>query len=247
MAKEKNQQDGFLSNLILNVVLPAVILTKGEKLLAKLGLVSLGEINPLYFFLIALAFPIFYGVSDLIKRKKWNIFSIFGVLNVLLTGTIGLFELSRDWIIAKEAGIPAILGVFVCLSCLTKKPLARILFFNENMFDIEKIEGILKEKNLEQNMKKTLKISTYFIACSFFVSATIQFFLASIIFKEGATPAEFNEQVGQMTWISYLAVFLPCILIMILSMYKTFSDIKKYTGLSFEESLSEQLKENSKK
>ncbi|MBO6102843.1 MAG: hypothetical protein J6P03_06280 [Opitutales bacterium] len=244
MAQPKQKQkDGFFANLVLNIVLPALILTKGEKLLVKIGLAAEGQIPPIALFLAALAFPIFYGAADLIKRGKWNIFSIFGLLNVLLTGTIGLFELSREWIIAKEAGIPALLGVCVCVSALTKKPLAKVLFFTPAIFDVEKISKILAEKKRSEALERTFKISTLLISLSFFASAAIQFFLARSIFTEGASAAEFNAQVGQMTWVSYIAVFAPCIAIMFAAMFKTFADIKKFTGLGFEETLAESARQ----
>ena len=242
MADSAKRENLWL-NLGLNVVLPALILSKGQGALERIFGLEAGAVNPLAIFLIALAFPFFYGVLDLAKRKKWNIFSIFGVLNVLLTGTVGLFELSREWIIAKEAGIPAILGFCVLLSAFTSKPLARVLIYNDALLDVKMLDQVLDKKNATLEFAKSLRVSTFLIAASFFVSALIQFFLASSIFTGKTSGAEFNAQVGKMTWVSYIAVLGPCMIISIAALLKIFKDLKRLTGLSLEDSLAEQLRQ----
>jgi len=52
---------------------------------------------------VALLFPIGYGIWDWSKEKKINIFSALGLISVLLTGGIGLFELPTQWVAIKEA------------------------------------------------------------------------------------------------------------------------------------------------
>lgn len=237
------KKENFWLNLGLNVVLPALMLSKGQVALEKvLGLES-GAVPPLAIFCAALALPFFYGIIDLIKRKKWNIFSIFGVLNVFLTGTVGLFELSKEWIIAKEAGIPAILGLLVLGSAYTSKPLARVLIYNDALLDVKMLDEALEKKGAKAEFQKSLKASTILIAASFFVSALIQFFLAASIFTGKTSGSEFNEQVGKMTWVSYIAVLGPCMIISVLALLKIFKDLKRLTGLSLEESLAEELRQ----
>ena len=236
------KKESFWLNLGLNVVLPALILSKGQSALENALKLEPDSIPPLAIFCVALAFPFFYGILDLIKRKKWNIFSIFGVLNVFLTGTVGLFELSREWIIAKEAGIPAILGLLVLGSAYTSKPLARVLIYNDALLDVKMLDDVLEKKGAKTEFQKSLKASTILIAASFFVSALIQFFLAASIFTGKTSGSEFNEQVGKMTWVSYIAVLGPCMIISILALLKIFKDLKRLTGLSLEESLAEELR-----
>ena len=76
MADSAKRENLWL-NLGLNVVLPALILSKGQGALERIFGLEAGAVNPLAIFLVALAFPFFYGVLDLAKRRKWNIFSIF--------------------------------------------------------------------------------------------------------------------------------------------------------------------------
>jgi len=162
------------------------------------------------------------------------------------TGTIGLFELSRGWIIAKEAGIPALLGVAVLISAYTARPLARVLIYNDALLDTQKVGAALEERGNSQKFAAALKTSTILVSASFFASGAIQFFLARMIYTEGASPEEFNAQVGRMTWISYLAVLLPCMLITCAAFVKIANAIKTLAGLDFEEALAPELREGKK-
>ncbi|MBO5782285.1 MAG: hypothetical protein J6R08_07495 [Opitutales bacterium] len=245
MSEGKNKESIWL-NLGVNVILPTIILMKAQKWLVSSGIIAQENAKPIYFFAIAIALPLFYGIYDLAKRGKWNIFSIFGILNVLLTGTIGLFELSRGWIIAKEAGIPAILGLAVLISAYTKKPLVKILIYNDTLLDTKKVAEALEERNNTAKFFDALKGATILISASFFASGIIQFFLAAMIYTENASAEEFNSQVGQMTWISYLVVLLPCMAITAAALFKILNAIKNLTGFSFEEVLSQELRENKK-
>lgn len=245
MSDGKSKESIWL-NLGVNVILPALILTKAQKWLVSSELVAQENAKPIYFFAIAIALPVIYGIYDLAHRGKWNIFSIFGILNVLLTGTIGLFELSREWIIAKEAGIPAILGLAVLISAYTKKPLVKVLIYNDALLDTKKIAAALEERNSTGKFFGALKGATILISASFFASGIIQFFLASAIYTENANAEEFNSQVGQMTWISYLVVLLPCMAITAAALYKIISAIKNLTGFTFEEVLPQNLREDKK-
>lgn len=245
MSEGKNKESIWL-NLGVNVILPTIILMKAQKWLVSSGIIAQENAKPIYFFAIAIALPLFYGIYDLAKRGKWNIFSIFGILNVLLTGTIGLFELSRGWIIAKEAGIPAILGLAILISAYTKKPLVKILIYNDTLLDTKKVAEALKERNNTAKFFDALKGATILISASFFASGIIQFFLAAMIYTENASAEEFNSQVGQMTWISYLVVLLPCMAITAAALFKILNAIKNLTGFTFEEVLSQELRENKK-
>ena len=51
---------------------------------------------------IALAFPITYFVYDYFKRSKYNFLSILGLISVLLTGGIGIFEIPTKWFALKK-------------------------------------------------------------------------------------------------------------------------------------------------
>lgn len=111
-------ENAFL-NLLFNILLPILILNKGSEMLGALAALGL-----------ALLFPIAYGLYDLAQRRKVNMFSIIGLLNVSLTGGLAVSGLGGFWFALKEAVFPLIIGVFVAGSALTKKPLIQTLVIN---------------------------------------------------------------------------------------------------------------------
>ena len=86
---------------------------------------------------------------------------------MLLTGSIGLFELDNKWLAIKEASIPAIIGIAVLVSTFTPYPLVRALLFNAAIMDVETIQKKLEENNSVQVFERKLMKATYFVAGSF--------------------------------------------------------------------------------
>ena len=95
--------------------------------------------------LLAILFPISYGIMDLIKRKKWNILAILGALSALLTGGIGLIPGATVFILRlKESAMPAILGLLTILTLKTEKPLVRLFLYNPEIIKVSLVEERLK-------------------------------------------------------------------------------------------------------
>ena len=94
------KSESLLLNLLFNIIIPTVILTKlsGDDYLGtRLAIV------------VALAFPVIYGLKDFVAARKINFFSALGVVSVFLTGGISLLELDPAYIAIKEAAIPAVI------------------------------------------------------------------------------------------------------------------------------------------
>ena len=220
------QNEGALSNLIFNIIVPAVILMKFSKdayLGATWGLV------------IALAFPVIYFLYDLLKNNNKNFISILGFVSVLLTGGIGLLELSPDIYAIKEALIPFIIGVAVLVSIRTKYAVFNKLLYRSEVFEVEKIDNILIGNGNKECFVKKMTYANFFLAASFFVSSALNYILAAIIVKSPAGSEAFNEEVGKMTMLSYPVIVVPSMIILGLVFYFFIRDIKQLTGLKFEE------------
>src|SRR6476661_3851756 len=98
---QPKQEHGLL-NLVFNILIPVLILNKGS---AKIG--SLPAL------IIALAFPLGFGLFDLYKKRKWNPLSILGFTNVMVTGSLAVLGLGGIWFSLKEAFFPFLIGAFV--------------------------------------------------------------------------------------------------------------------------------------
>jgi hypothetical protein len=226
-------------NLLLNIVIPSVILMKFS------GEDRLGPVNGL---LLALAFPLIYGIYDLFDRKKLNFFSILGLVSILLTGGFGLLKLNAEWIAVKEATVPAAIGLAVLLSLKTRFPLVRKMLFNETIMNVDLVNERLDSKGNHHLFEKLLVQASYLLALSFLLSACLNYGLAKyILVSEPGTPA-FNEELGRMTALSYPVIVLPSMVVMILALWMLLHGIKRLTGLPLDAifRVHEQAKEQTK-
>ena len=204
---QQAKKENILINLCFNILIPALILSKFSKP---------EMLGPVYGLIIALIFPLSYGIFDFIKRRKTNAISILGFVSVLLTGVIGLFQLSAEWIAIKEASVPLIIAIAILISIKTKYPLVKTFLYNEKLFDIDRINHILDENGNKETLEKRLKLSSVFLSLSFFLSSLLNFLLAKIMIRSATGTPEFNEELGHMTVLSYFVIALPCTIIMVL-------------------------------
>ncbi len=215
-------------NLLLNILIPVMILMKlssPERLGPALGLV------------VALAFPIGYGIYDFIKQKKLNVFSVIGLISILLTGVIGLFQLDPSWVAVKEAAVPLVLGMAVVISLWTPFPLVKKLIYNDQLINVERIDQILEERDSKPVFEKKLVLATYLVAASFLVSAVLNYVLAKVLVKSPAGTEAFNEELGQMTFWSFPVIAVPSTLIMFLALWMLIKSIQKLTSLELNDIL----------
>ncbi|MCG6202608.1 VC0807 family protein [Psychromonas antarctica] len=213
-------------DLVVSIVIPSFILMK---------LSAENYLGPVGGLIAALAFPLGWGVFELIKYRKFNFIALLGLLSVLLTGGIGLFELDNKWLAIKEAAIPAVIGIAVLVSTFTPYPLVRALLFNPDVMDVEKIKQRLAEHNSTGVFEKRLMKASYLVVCSFTFSAIMNYILAKWLVTSPAGTPEFNEQLGQLTLYSYPMIALPSMLMLLGIFYYLWITIRDLTGLKLEE------------
>ncbi|WP_127715816.1 VC0807 family protein [Halobacteriovorax sp. HLS] len=219
----KEPKENAFLNIGLNVILPSVILTKLS------GDQHLGQV---YSLILALSFPIGYGLYDYIKMKKFNFFSGLGLFSVLMTGGIGLFQLDKSWMVAKETGIPLIMGLAVLYSQFTQYPLVKL--FLGQMIDIELIDKTFKEKGHDGLFEKNLRIASFLLACTFFISAILNYVLAVKVLVGEPGSEEFNQSLGKMTALSFPVISVPMVIMVGVIIAYLVMTIKKNTDLEIE-------------
>src|ERR1700733_8259580 len=107
MSKNENP----LLSLIVNIALPVLILNKAAK--------YMGTHGALWALLLALSFPLVYGIHDYFTNHNKNYVSLLGVLDACLTGSLALFQLEGSWFALKDATLPYCLGAYVLISSYT--------------------------------------------------------------------------------------------------------------------------------
>ncbi|GAB6262878.1 MFS transporter [Photobacterium sp. CCB-ST2H9] len=211
-----------LTDLIFNVIVPSVILMKLS------GQEQLGPVNAL---LLALAFPVILGSYELLKHKKFNFISLLGFISVLLTGGIGLLELDTQWLAIKEALIPGLIGVVVFGSTFTKYPIVTKMIFNDAVLNLELIKEKLNQSGKQSEFNKCLTQSNYLFASTFAFSAVMNYVLATSIVTSPAGSEAFNEELGEMTLLSYPMIAIPSMLMMFGIFYYVWRSIRRMTNL----------------
>ncbi len=225
------KKENLFVNLIVNIVIPTLILTK---------LSSDEYLGPTLSLIIALAFPLGYGLWDYQQRRKWNLFSILGLISVLLTGGISLLQLDAKYIAIKEAAIPGILAVATIISMYTPFPLVKSILLNESVLRLEKINQALAEHNNQAQFDKTLMNASYLVALSFVVSSVLNYVLAKWIVVSEPGSVEYTQELGKLTAWSYPVIVVPAMLILIGAMFYLFRSITKLTKLELEDILVQQ-------
>ena len=213
-------------NLVCNAVFPAVVLSTLSKE-SRLG--------PVWALLLAVSLPLGYGIYDLVRRRKWNVFSVIGVISTALTGGLGLMKLSGFWFAVKEAAVPLVLGAAVPLTLRTRQPLVRELVCNEQVLNMPRVEAALDAAGRRPAFNALLAQVSWIIAGSFALSAVLNFVLALWILKSPAGTSAFTEELGRLTAVSYPVITLPTMAVMIFAMWRLITGLERLTGLTGED------------
>jgi len=221
-------------DLLVSIIIPSVILMKFS------GDEHLGSVNAL---LIGLAFPLLWGLFELIRYHKKNFIALLGLVSVGLTGSIGLLEMDAQWLAVKEAAIPAIIGLAVLISTKTKYPLIRTLLYNPNVLDVNKIQAALNNNKQAHEFDKRLLNATYFFSGTFLFSSIMNYVLARWIVTSPSGTQAFNEELGRMTLLSYPMIAIPSTVMMMLIFYYLWRTIRRLTGFTLEEVMAAHLHE----
>lgn len=237
--REKSE-NSFVS-LIFNIAIPVLILFKFTKLAARFF--PDVQVSPVCVLLVALAFPVIYFIYDYVKNHKPNFISIIGFISILLTGVIGAFQFPSEWIAYKEAAVPFIIGMAILISLKTPYPLVRKLLYNKDLIDIDKVDSILDANHSKEKFDKILVNSTYLLAFSFLVSTILNFTLAKLIIHSPSGTEAFNQELAKMTGLSWPVIALPSTLVMMLALWYLIHNVKKLTGLSFDDMLAPHLRD----
>lgn len=185
----------------------------------------------------ALAFPIGWGLRELVKSRKFSLLAGLGVFSLLLTGGIGLLELDTQWLAVKEAAVPGVLGLVVAASALTRRPLVRVLLYSPLLIDTGRVDAALAARGNLTAFEARLRSATWLLAGSFAFSAVMNYVLATWIVTSPAGSAAFNEELGRLTLVSYPMIALPATLMMLGVLWYLARAIEGLAGLTLNESL----------
>ncbi len=215
-----------LIDLAVSILIPSLILMKlsGEDRLGADGAL-----------LLALAFPLGWGLWELARYRKFNWIALLGLISVLLTGGIGLLQLDTQWLAIKEAAVPGIIGIAVLASTRTRYPLIRTLLYNPKVLNVDKIHEQLERNGQTEHFETRLLRATYLLSGTFFFSSFMNYVLAKWIVNSPAGSAAFTADLGRMTLLSYPMIAIPSMLMMMAIFFYLWRTIHGLTGLRLED------------
>jgi hypothetical protein len=218
--------ENLVVSLVCNIVLPAVVLG---------NLSSPQRLGPAGALVAALAFPLAYGVHDFIRRRTANFISIISFAGVLLTGGLGLLRLDGFWFAVKDAAVSSLIGLAVLFSIRSREPLVKLIFCNDTVMDLPRVEAALQARGQTAGFAGLLKQCTLIVAASFFVSAALGYALARHLLRSPSGTAEFNGELAKMHWLSWPIIVVPCMILMMVALWRLITGLKGLTGLTTDE------------
>lgn len=222
------RKENIFVNLLINIGIPTLILLKfsGD-----------GALGVKWAIILALAFPIFYGLRDIRRTGKFNLFSALGIISIALTGGMALLELPPKYIVIKEAAIPGVFAVLTLLSLKTRYPLVRTFLYNDNIMQVDKVASALAQHGNQAAFERALVVASYLIALSFIVSSILNYLLAKIILVSPPGTEAFNAELGKMNALSFPVIAVPATIVMMFALFYIFRKIKSLTHLHLEDVL----------
>lgn len=105
-------------NILINIAIPVVVL---------LTLSAPDRLGAIPALLLAIGIPAVWGTLGLVRTRKMEVSAILGVISVLATGVIGVFELNTRLFAIKEAAIPLGFAAILLASNTTRFPISTLL------------------------------------------------------------------------------------------------------------------------
>jgi len=227
-AAPKPKAENLFLNLICNVALPTAIMSWGS------GERALG---PKWGLVVALLFPLGYGVHDFIKRRRFNFISGLGFASVLISGGFGLLKLDGFWFAVKDGALPALIGVAVLASIRAKEPLVHEMLYNPQVIDVDRVDAALTERNTQSGFIDLMRTSSYLIAAAMFLSAILNYGFARWIIVSPAGTEAFNKELARMHWVSLAGISIPTMAMMMYALWRLLQGIRSLSGLTLDEIL----------
>jgi intracellular septation protein A len=214
-----------MSNLLVNIALPILIL---------LTLSSEDRLGPVPALLLAVAIPVVFGIRSLLKTRKVQPATIFGIVSVMLTGMIGVLELDTRYFAIKEGGVPITFALLVLFSNWTRFPIVKLLA--DQVIVKSRVEAALTQRDAHDAYRTHLKHAGIFWACILITSGIIKFSLASWIVTSPSGTVAFNQELAKLEAIHIPTSMTFTMVLMLVLCGFIIRGIGKITGLSYRES-----------
>lgn len=194
----EERASGPMVKPVFTIILPIIIL---------LTLSDDSRLGPIPALLLSLSFPLGLGIWELVRSRRVDISAAIGIVSVVLTGIIGLFELSPRWLAAKEAAVPVAFALFIIGSNYTGWPIVQMLF--DRTLRRDKVREALDANGTTTAYRQLISKTSWLWAGTMAASGVLRYFLALFIVTSDPGTKEFNHQLGEMTALRVPLVSVP--------------------------------------
>jgi hypothetical protein len=214
--------------IVITIVLPSLVLMQAS------GKAALGPTAAL---LLALAFPLGWGLNNLRNKQGFGPMAGIGVVSTLATGGMGLLQLDGSWFAVKEAGVSALFGVAVALSAFTRKPLVHALLLHPSVFDVPRLQAALAQRGAADAFAARMRRATLLFALTFAVSAALNYGLARWLVRSPSGSEAFNQELGRFTLIAWPVITVPSLALTMAVLWWIARSVRELAGLGFNDLL----------
>lgn len=173
-------------NILVNIAIPVVVL---------LTMSSPDRMGPIPALLLAIGIPAVWGIIGLARKRKPDTSAILGVVSVLATGVIGVFELNTQLFAVKEAAIPLGFAAFLLASNTTSYPISTLLADMVQRRETVRsaVERLDRQKAYHRHLVRVGSIWAAIMA----LSGVLKFALATWLVQAPAGTEAFNHDLAR--------------------------------------------------
>lgn len=218
-----------LLDLLLTVVLPSAALEY---------LSTPDRLGPFWALVVASLLPLGLGVYCWVTKSGLNLFSVLGLVAVIVTGGLGLLKLPAFWFGIKEIAVPVLIAIAFPLSHRWGKPIISAMLFAPHLINERALRGALDTPEKQASFEKQLFQASLGLGLSMLGSAAINFALAMYLIgnKEPGSEA-YVKAIGTLNWGGTIIIGVPLLVAMMVVMVRFMRGIQRLTGLEKEDLL----------
>lgn len=209
-----------MANVLTNILIPIGIL---------LTLSGEDRLGPIPALLLAVGFPMVFGLYTLRRTRKVNISTVIGIISVLLTGMIGVLRLDPQLFAIKEAGVPITFGLMVLVSDRTRFPIVKLLA--DQVVVRDRVQTALDDLGTQAAYRRHLSRTGVLWAGILMLSGTVKFFLASWLVNSPAGTTEFNRELAHLQAVQVPTSMTMTMILMLALMAFLVKGTERITGL----------------
>jgi hypothetical protein len=194
-------------------------------------------LGPTLALLLALAFPLLWGVNSWRQARGFGAMAGIGVVSTLLTGGMGLLQLDGSWFAVKEAAVSALFGLAVAASAFLRRPLIHALLLHPSVFDVPRLEAALARRGTGAAFAGRMRRATLLLAATFGVSALLNYLLARWLVASPSGSEAFNQELGRFTLVSWPVITVPSLALTMALLWWIARVIRELADLGFNDLL----------